>query len=215
MPKINFSEIRQCTDQDTLNQKIREVIDQFNADDPISISDLLANKHRGGAPLLVELSKLDNEQMLRNQSRFTWKIETLRDEWGNVPNPGDKVCRTHKRPLDRGAGKPIPGSELSQMKIDGSYKDELEYVSEFIVDEKGCIDCTLHDAIHFLNLWGIHYKTKKPLCDKKATSKTVVERADGQMLHVHYHRFKEANKQRYSQLPKRKKVDKRCEENTR
>lgn len=218
---IKFSEISRCTDQETFNLMIKEVIDSSSVDDPICISDLLANKHRGGAPIIVELSKRDNEMHLRQMPRYRWKIEVLRDEWGNIPGPGDVITRTHKRPLDYGEGKPIPGSELSQMKIDGSYENELEYKTEFVVDDKGCIDCTLHDAIHFLNLWGVHYKSKKPLCDKKATSGGPVAHPyltndDGspRLMHVHYHRYKEADKHRYSQLPKRKKTAKRCEEDT-
>ena len=214
MPKINWSEIRTCIDRQAFEQKMQEILASSMPDDPVLISDCLANMHGGGGTVIKYLSQKDNENLLRNLPRYQYTIEVLFDEWGNVPNPGDMVVRTHKQPLQYERGKPIPGSELSMMIRDGSYDENLLFHTEFIVDKKGCITCGLHDAIHFLNLWGIHCNTNKPLTSKKPTSTEPVLRGDGQRLHVHYHRYKEADKHRYSHLPKREKTNKRCEENT-
>jgi len=209
MPKIKFSEIRACVDKEAFIQKMKEIVSQCRSDDPIFISDCLANTNSGGSQIILFLSEIDEENRLRQMPQWRWKIEVLFDEWGNVPNPGDIIRRAHKKSLEEEDGKPIPGSVLSAMIRDGSYDDTLVFYTDFIVDEKGCIDCSLHDSLHFLNLWGIHGETRKSLTSKNPTSREPVLRNDGKMLHVHYHRYAEVDQHRYAKLKKRDTTDKR------
>jgi hypothetical protein len=213
MPKIKFSEIQTLKSDDAVKLWLRETLDKFSPDDPPLLSDCIANYHVGAAPFIVHLAADDEERAHRNLDRFRWKIEVLCDEWGQKVKPGDIVQRQHKRSFSYKPGRPIPGSELSAMKMDGRYEEELIYYTPFVVDDKGCIDCGFHDAMNFLSLYGVHPNGRK-LTSKQPTNKSPVYdemNPDAPPKHVHYLRYKEADKHRYSQMPKIKKSQNRGE----
>lgn len=208
MPKIKFSEIQTLTSDEGVKQWLKDTLSKFTPDDPPSLSDCIANYHVGAAPLVVHLAATDEEYAQRGLPRFRWKIEVLCDEWGNKPKPGDVINRMHKRKYEHKPGQPIPGSELSAMKMDGRYEEELIYYTPFTVDDKGCIDCGFHDAMHFISLWGVHPGNNRSLTAKKPTSGSPVYdpyNPDAAPKHVHYHRYKEADAKRYESLPSVKK----------
>jgi len=205
MPAIKFSEILQLTSDDAFAQWMREQLANYTADSPPALSDCLVNYHNGGAPFIEALAAIDEEYRMIGRPSYRWKIQVLCDKWGEPMKPGDIVKRKHKRPLRYKPGVPIPGSELSAMKMDGRYKEELEYYSEFHVDEKGCIDVGFHDAMHFLSLWGVHYRNGKPLTTKQRKSANKIKSPDGTVKNVHYYRYKEAPLAQYSDLPQLKK----------
>lgn len=201
--QIPFSEIMACTTTALLSQKVEEILSRYAPDNPPSISDCLVNVQQGGHHMTLELGyRADTiEPRLPESQRFTWKIEVLRDEWGNKPQPGDKVQRTIKLPLRDKSDNIIGGHDLSRMIADGTYKDKFEITYEYEVDEKGCISCNYHDAAHFLNLWGIHYRTRAPMTNKPEHTTDPVRCPDGSMKNVWYWRFREVPKEEYDNMP--------------
>jgi hypothetical protein len=203
---IDFSEIQACRSVIDLNTKMQEIMARATPDDPPFLSDVIVNLPSGGHHVLVELGEMyDHERDIPEEQRFRWKIQVLRDEWGNPPNPGDKVSRKIQKELKVRLGDqkiPVPGDDLSRSIADGTYDRKYTTTVEYIVDEKGCITCGFRDAVYFLKNYGIHSKSGVPLTTKPDHSSEPVDAPNGQKLHVWYRRFKEADRNQYSQLKK-------------
>lgn len=193
---IDFLALSQIRDVKTQAQLAREMI----AADPdgIYLSDVLIRAGYEGGVVLIELAKLETTALRSRRKPQTWNIFVLRDQWGNVPGPGDKVIKIDKRP-DLGTS-----GNRNIAKLDGSYAERYEDRIEYEVDEKGCITCTFTDAGHFLNLWGVHGRTNRTMTTKPEHSEEPCDCPGGGKKHVWYWRYKEVTAAEYEKLPRRK-----------
>ena len=202
--RVPFSEIMACADSRTLSDKLSEIISRYTPDNPPSLSDNIVNVRAGGHHVNLELAAMADmdEQVKRpHDQRFRWHIEVIRDEWGRKPQPGDKVVRILKLPYKDRDGNVIGGHDLSRMIADGTFKQRFEIEVEFEVDEKGCIECEYHDAMHFLNLRGIHHTTRVPMTNKPEQSAEPADYPGGGKKHVWYWRYREVPKEEYDKMP--------------
>jgi len=202
--RIDFSVFNTYNTKEALHDYCEKIARNMDFDDPICLSDCLAGHDDGGQLLRIKIAEYDSECTFLQIPRPTWRIKVIRDEWGNPPNPGDKIGRRYKRPLTKernGETIPYSGDELSKMIAMGTYEQKFHTYKYFTVDEKGCIECTFHDAIYFLNLWGIHFSTGMRLTSKEEHSTEPVECPDGQERHVWYWRYKECPNDIYNKLP--------------
>jgi len=212
MPDVDLSKIRiLARDKQDFNAYIDDFLNNECApDDPPYLSDLITGHNKGGQPVLEALAfRYENDRNKPMDQRFMWKIQVLCDEWGNKPQPGDVVIRKIKKKMVYGPGKPVPQNELELDKINGVYEKKWFDKIPYPVDVKGCITCEFIDAVYFLNVYGIHGKSKAIMsmhknpysCGPQETPKP------GEKLHVWYHRYQEVNKDMYESLPKIKKID--------
>jgi hypothetical protein len=207
MTQAPLDEISIIQDINEKNRRINALIASCPPDDPIFLSDLIVMTKGGNSRAAQEiLIALDaNEKGSRHPRKpMVWKIQVLRDEWGNIPNPGEQIYKKNKLPLFQSDGKPYPPNYFNTAMITGRYHEEFEEKVPYEVDEKGCIECSFTDAGHFLEQWGIHPNghqiTRKP----EHSTEPVRTSEDGQKLHVWYHRYKEMTKESYAKLPPRK-----------
>jgi len=203
--KVNYSELNGCKTTSELSQKLDELMRSIKTDDPPFLSDCLVNLHQGGHHLLIELGEREKSEIgLPENQRLRWHIRVIRDQWGNPPNPGDKVERRIQKKLEKRYGNEtvvVTGNELSASKADGSYEDKWVNKYYYEIDEKGCVLCGFSDAVYFLNNYGIHSVTKYSLTTKKEHSAEPVDAPNGDKLHVWYRRYEEADKEQYAKLP--------------
>lgn len=181
---------------DAIEQFIDSILERSaDSDDPIYFSDLLVTARRS----------LPLQNALFQDTEKKYILETIVDEWGNVPNPGEYIERVVERPLKRNR-KPIPGNQLSSWKRMGIYDKKMTDTHKFLVDEKGCIHVDAKEALYFLGVFGVHGKTGMPISYHKIPhSKEPVDvPGSDKKLHVHYYRFKEIEKHEWEKLPKRK-----------
>jgi hypothetical protein len=208
MPRIDIAEVRKLkSNEDALASYIDDFIDQkCSPDDPPYLSDLILNAKNGGIPVLEAVSYHYEENRDNESSQFRWKIQVIKDEWGNDPSPGDVIRRRIKREEYYKPGKPIPSQELSVMKADGSYEKKFIRWNEYKVDEKGCIDCAFADAMWFLTCFGKHsYGGGRISIHAVEHSGDPLDSPSGDKLHAWYWRHQEASKEQYAELPKIKK----------
>ena len=203
--KLNRDNFKNIEDQQTRTMAVQQELAQFAPDDPPYLSDIYVNLDDGGQAALVGLE----QQYATNRANpFVWKILVRRDEWGNVPAPGEKVVRRipkNRKWVQNNEAKYTSSAQLNSAKVDGSYSDTFEEVREFEVDDKGCISCTFDDAGYFLFNWGVHHKTGRGMCSKPEYSTEPVAAPNGNKLHVHYWRYSEVDVDDYQQLPQREK----------
>ena len=165
------------------------VMDSAQNDDPVFISDLIAYKEGMPAEPLL--------RHLREEPDEIYVLHCLRDEWGNVPQPGDEVKLKRMRDLVRD-GKPITSHQEQLWKMQGIYEQKMYRVKKFKVDDKGCIRCNYADAELFLRLWGVHSITKQRISQHTMEhSAEPADCPDGTKKHVWYWRFKEIEKTGY------------------
>jgi hypothetical protein len=205
MPRLDAQEVKKRLQQVERAEYIDEQIDKCKEDDPIQLSDLIVNAGTWGGTALVCLGNLRQDRLQRGDKQMLWKLKVVRDEWGNKLSVGDKVIKkTQKSLLDRNK-QPIKPNVMSHAIQDGSYEQQFFQTKEFEVDKKGCIECDFHDAVYFLNVWGLHSETRRALTTKKEMSREPVNAPNGQKLHCHYWRFQEMTKAQYDNLPNVKK----------
>lgn len=203
MQKINYDRFKLVPDNDDRVEIALEELNKFSPSDPPPLSDIYANLNNGGQAILIALEALDKQHNRVGGKPFTWKIQVLRDEWGNVPQPGEVVNRV--LPINRKNRKshPVPGRVLNAARMDGSFAEKFEQRVEYVVDPKGCIECTFNDATYFLFNWGVHFRTGYGMCGKDQHSQEPVKSPNGQTLHVWYWRYTEVPADRYEKLPER------------
>jgi len=193
-----------------LTNYIKEIFGQCTADDPPFISDFVgtSNANNGGVFIMQALEARYNacrdmppEQRARES--FLWKLHVVRDEWGNEGLPGDVITFWEQKPLDHAPGVPASSRELTDDKINGVYREKWMRRYDYTVDERGCITCEFLHAARFLNLWGIHSKSGAILSRHKTPNSAGPKETavPGQKLHVWYHRYKEADREYYENLP--------------
>lgn len=203
MQKINYDRFKLVPDNDERFTLALDELAKFAPDNPPSLSDVYGNLNNGGQAILVALEHLEAQNNRVGGKPFVWKIKVLRDEWGNVPKPGEIVERAI--PVNRKNRKfhPVPARVLNSAIVDGSFSERFEDRHQYAVDPKGCIECTFHDAAYFLFNWGVHYKTGYGMCGKDEHSREPVKAPDGQTLHVWYWRYAEVPRAAYETLADR------------
>lgn len=201
-------DITACRNQDEIDIKAAFVMEECEKSEPPFISDLILNIDRGGQAIMIALGEREiKELQTPDADRFRWKIQVLCDEWGNPPQPGDIVTRVVMKGLYKRDGIPTSSKVMSRAKIDGSYSKRFEDRFKYVVDDKGCIECGFTAAGYFLNVYGVHAITRHGMTTKPELSGEPSKSPSGQMLHVHYWRYKEMDKAMYEALPKIKKGD--------
>lgn len=206
MNKLNRDNFKNIEDTTARMAAALQELAQFEPRDPPYLSDIFVNLNDGGQAALVALEHHDRAQRMRSGGQpFIWTVQVRRDEWGNVPSPGDKVVR--KVPINRKNldYQPVRSSVLNSAMVDGSFSEKFEDIREFEVDSKGCISCMFDDAGYFLFNWGVHHKTNRGMCGKQEYSTEPVGAPNGNKLHVHYWRYSEVDADDYKKLPKRDK----------
>jgi hypothetical protein len=157
---------------------------------------------------LLSLAHQEQNALTEQRKPMMWRLLVIRDEWGNVPNPGDVVYMVTPRSLKRGE-KLIPVGDRNVAMMDGSYSDTYEHKRPYTVDEKGCISCSFTHAGSFLHTRGMHSKSNRPMTTYKSPSEEPVMAPDGKMHLIHYYLYKEITKEAYEKLPKRANSNKK------
>lgn len=199
--KINFSEITTAGSFGALQQKLDEIMSRCTPDDPIYLSDVLANVERGGQHILERLAeRTKDDAYLPDNQRIRWHLEVIRDEFGDKPKPGDKVRLTYNRKPVDAADNPVPGWVMNAAKRDGTFEQRFQRHVEYVVDDAGCINVFFDDAVFQLINFGIHGKSGAPLCRPQMTTKNPVKRSDGSLKHVWYWRYREVDADEHKRL---------------
>ena len=170
----------------------------------VCLSDTLTHLSSGGYMMLEWLGKQE-EQNMRAGTEMRWKIRAIQDEWGNEYKPGDKVVRKITKPYRDKAGRKYRSNAINDFKRRGVYDKMFVEKREFIVDDKGCIDCSYDDAAFFLTEFGTHYASGEALCGRRELSSGPCKAPDGSEKHVRYWRYSEAPQDVYDNLPSLKK----------
>jgi hypothetical protein len=206
MPRFKKEDITNIVNPREKRAFINDFIKNCDDDDPIQISDLLANKNSWGGMCLQTLGIAEEQLRMRGgDNPMMWNLQVISDEWGNKLTEGDIVIRRVKSNYKDVEGQSIDPSEISSSRLDGSYEERFVMTKKFKVDKKGCIRANFEDAVSMCNLWGLHSVTGRTLTTKKATSREPQECPNGQKLHCHYWRYKEVTKEQYDKLPNIKK----------
>ena len=202
MPRLNSEEVKKRRQKSARREYIQDVISKKCTEtDPIQLSDLIVNAGNWGGSALVVLGGNHRESIGDGETPMMWKIRVVRDEWGNKLTQGDKVYRRTQKSLKDREDQLLSPAEMSRALQDGSYDERFLKVKEFKVDKKGCITCNFEDAVHFLNIWGMHSETGRALTTKKELSREPVDAPNGQKLHCHYWRYREMTEEQYKALP--------------
>lgn len=206
--KINFSDIHKAAGygHDEVKQVIDEILDVCPVDDPPYLSDVLTTP-KGGPALQIRLGMEANK---RSGKRFMWKIKVLCDEYGTPPKQGDVVSRTireaHQVYSDELKHTLHNTADMNVAIVSDSFNGEYNTRIDFIVDEKGCIECAFDDAHYFLFGYGVHGRTGKVINPQRALRVTATPSRmksgphAGQMKHIHYWRYKEVDNEQYEAL---------------
>jgi len=202
--------VENIEDEDLRNDKIIEMLNEMDQEDPPFLSNILIHSQENAAVHLMEI-------LADGQFPFVWKLQFLRDEWGRTVGaeydernrvgykPGDSIYR--EIPINRVKrnGDLVLPMELSIAKKDGSYERKYERKKQFKLDAKGCFECEFDDAVYFLYNWGYNKKTKTAVTKKSEYSREPVDLRDpskGMKIHLHYWRFAEMDLASYKALPK-------------
>ena len=182
-----FSGIR---GQELIDRAVDGVLmESTQASDPVYISDLISYKEGMACePLLSQL---------REELDEIYLLHCIRDEWGNIPQPGDTVEIKRRRDMVRN-GKPLTSHEENLWKMQGIYDQKMYRTKQLKVDEKGCIRCNYADAELLLRIYGVHSGTGQRISHHAMEhSEDPARCPDGSMKHVWYWRFKEIEKEIY------------------
>jgi hypothetical protein len=184
-------------DEDKRDEMIRDILDNVSPDDPPFLSNILVHADENWAVHLMEV-------LSSGDYPFTWRIQSLRNEWGEQLKPGQSVVR--EIPINRVKrdGDLVTPRVLSRAKKDGSYYRRYERKKEFKLDSKCCFECEYDDAVYFLNNWGYNKKTDTAVTKKPEYSYEPVDLRDpskGMKKHVRYWRYAEMDASDYAKFP--------------
>jgi len=192
-------------DAKDLNAYIASELQRGGPEDPPYLSSCITGFDQGGVYWMEALAlQYEQEHDIGDDKKRTlWKIQVLCDEWGNKPIPGEYVTRKIQKPLEHAPGKPLTSMEITIDKMNGVYDDKWTRSVKYKIDAKGCISVRFSDASYLLNVFGIHGKSGSRMSQHtKPHSGDPVKAPNGNMIHVHYWRFKEVDREMYAALPK-------------
>lgn len=198
---------RRITDEKDKTRRMiiaEQELANFTEDNPPCLSEIYTRLSEGGQTLLIALDEQEKREMRPGGHPFKWKILVRRDEWGEIPMPGDVVVR--RIPINRKDrdSRPVSPAEINMAKINGSYDERFIQQNEYPVDPKGCIECTFQDAGYFLFNWGVFHKTNRGMTTKPEISQEAVKMPNSDnMKHVWYWRYSEVDADEYAALPTR------------
>ncbi len=190
-------------DKKDLKSYIASEMARGGIEDPPYLSSCITGFNQGGVYWMEALAdQYLQEHDMAPEDRTEWKLLVLCDEWGNKPIPGEYVIRKIQKPLEHERGKPLTAGEITIDKMNGVYDEKWTRSIRYKIDEKGCITVRFNDASFFLNVFGVHGKSGSRMSQHtKPHSGEPVETPSKQMLHVHYWRYKEMDREMYKALP--------------
>lgn len=166
----------------------------------VSLTDVYTNLSNGGYMMLSFLDRQEKEGF-RTRSEYRWKLRAICDEWGNEYKPGDVIVRKIQRPLTDEAGRKYRANAINDFRRRGVFEQKFIEKREFVVDEKGCIDCSYEDAAWFISEYGVSYKDPtQALCGRREETRDECRAPDGSMRKIKYWRFYEVPPDIYETL---------------
>ena len=75
-----------------MSEYIDRELEKCDPDNPPRLTDLIVSEQRGGLQVLEALEAYYKDLHTPDELKFKWKILVMRDEWGNVPQPGEKFA---------------------------------------------------------------------------------------------------------------------------
>ena len=200
--RIDYKRFRGVEGETESRELAREIVREHDADDPPSLTGAILNDHQGGTFIQEELDRQQREAYKYNEKPLQWRILVVRDEFGEAPQPGDIVSRP--MPINREKADP---DDMSAARRDGTFEEKYIRKNDYLVDEKGCIQCPYADASYFLMNYGMDFRTRKGICRKREVSVEPRKLRDGSYKHIWYWRFAEVPAGEYAKLPERKQED--------
>lgn len=163
------------------------------------LSDFLAEKTSWGGMPLQYIGEAEAEEAKFGGHQLQFRLKVNRDEWGNVPAPGDDVIHL----VPNAAWRKATPTDESNARRTGTYDTKYKMPIKFKVDSKGCILCSFQSAVFFLNNFGVHCESREPLTKKPelSTEPVLVKKGSTEKKHVWYWRFEEVTDEQYKELP--------------
>jgi len=190
-----------------LNNYINKELEKCEPDSPPMLTDLIISEKEGGLQVLQALEAYYIDMHTPEELRFKWKLQVMRDEWGNIPQPGEKYILRLNKPYKYKNGKSVTIGQINVDKATGLHDEKWIREVPYTVDAKGCITCTYDHAMIFLRRYGTHYKTGRggpPLSTHKDPhSPEPAKCPDGSLKHKWYHLVREVSKEYYETMPNR------------
>lgn len=215
---VNLAELKRIyVDVKVASDFLDEIVNNAHIDPPY-LSALIASQKggEGAAGYVMEAlhSKYIDDRNMPNEMRAWWNLKVIVDEWGNPPRPGGIVHKRqqlklrHKVQAGDTSPRPLTSNEESVDIMNGEWAKKWLKFTPYKIDEKGCIRCEFDDASHFLSTRGIHATSGAALCQHtQAHTSEPAPAPNGQLLHKHYHQFKEMDAEEYAALPIIKPTD--------
>lgn len=197
-PRVDYNAI---VTQRTLDGRIEAMMREIEKSGYVCLTDAISHYEFGGALMLERLMR-DHEDKMPTGEQRRWKLFVMRDEWGNAPKPGEKIVRAVMRKRVDAAGRKMRSRAINDMKRRGTYDKQFVHKREFVVDDKGCIECTIDDAAWFLMEYGVNFESPtEALCGRREISGSPCRAPDGSFKHVWYWRYYEAPPWVYDKMP--------------
>jgi hypothetical protein len=187
--------------QKTLDERLAALRREVARCEYVCLTDAIAYYDFGGAMMFLYLAD-DEINNMREGKQRRWKIQVVRDEWGNPPVPGEFVeRRIQKKPVDA-AGRKLKSRAINDAKRRGTWERDFVEIRRFEIDDRGCIECSYDDAGWFLSEFGMHYdQSGVAICGRKEISGGPCKAPDGKQKHIWYWRYQEAPPWVYEKLP--------------
>jgi len=167
----------------------------------VCLTDALNHYNYGGA-MMMERLEADNTDKAPMGTNRKFKIFVMRDAWGNPGKPGDTVTRKIPKPLRDDSGRKLRSSTKNDMMRRGTWEKIFVTKRDFIIDNKGCIECTYEDAAWLLQEHGVNYAdTSAAICGRREMSSQPCKAPGGGMKHIWYWRYWEAPPWVYDTMP--------------
>lgn len=203
--RVPLEEVRHlASNSRDLNAYMDTLFEKCSFDDPPYMSDLIVGFNEGGIFVMEALeAKYKEDQAIDRpmSQRYRWRLQVLKDEWGQPVKPGDVVEHIIHRSPEHGPGKPFTAGEVSTLKLNGLYEKNWVTKIPYVVDEKGCINCGFVATSYFLQKYGIHGKSGAIISHHRVATSADPQAAPTEgFKHVHYWRFKEVDRDDYEKL---------------
>jgi hypothetical protein len=200
MERFNFDSISGLRDKNIINERISAFISRLNNDNLPLLSDLLADRGGNGGIVNREIgfSEQAKLQGMDLESILMFRIQYIRDEFGNDPVPGEYAY--HKSIKFSKRLEPMAKRTLAKQR--GTYEQEFLDIRKYKIDEKGCFKCPFESAVYFLINHGLHAITGIPLNSKEEVTRNAWKSHDGKtMRHIWNWRYREMTDELYRGLP--------------